>query len=251
MVRPDVIVVNPSSVDYPLWREVMNRPVHSDAVGRVIVVHYKDHKGPDYSSFIKGAMPDCTHVDIGNIPDGRDWRDVAVNQGLKCVKSEWVVFMEQDFIPTVPLYFFLRAGKAAEECDVVGWVDGATDPLGMPINPMTRFHPSFLMVNRRALSKTSKDFSAHTSRGFDHFGLFSFELGAAGVGVSTLPRIGLKVETDWNHWAGVTHNFHLVMQGQPPCYQVEEFKRFVSLSLAATVPQHPDFRALCLKCLTY
>ncbi len=249
MVKPDVIVVNPSSVDYPLWRHTMEQV--RDQLGQVIVVHYNDYKGASYSDFVRGAMPWATHVAATAGPG--DWRNLAVHSGLAKSQSEWVVFMEQDFLPAFPAAFFglLRMlPKYSGRPDVLGWWDGDVGVQLQPLNHMTRLHPSLLMVNRQLIESTSRDFGAHTEKGHDHFGLFTEELKASSARIVSLAEQGVPKQ-DWHHWAGITHNFHLVMRGEAPCHNVEEFKRYVRLSLDAPVQQHPNFVALCQKCLTY
>ena len=246
-MKPDVIVVNPSSMDYPLWRHTVEQV--RDQLGKIIVVHYPDHKGRVYTDFVIRAMKhlDVTHIHIGNEPG--DWRNNAIRNALSKT-GELVLFTEQDFIPKDPVAFFQhtielfegnRAGNLG--LDVLGFSDGGEPAIGR------RLHPAFLMARWDSIAKTAMDFSARPDIGLDHFGMFSNELILGNDQIRTLESVGLYPDIHWKHWAGVTHNYNLVMAGQKPCYKLDEFKQYVEMAIATPVLQQIGFVELCEKCI--
>lgn len=241
LVRPDVIVVSPKCMDYPLWRAHID--LYHSYFGRVYNVLYNDNRPGDYSRFVAESSPLISCLDNqGNT--GRDWREAAVKLALSKSTSEWVLFLEQDFMPVHGPSFYDRCldSDLLASCDAVGFVDGDELKIGV------RLHPAFLLVRRSFVDRTTLDFAPHTDQGRDHFGVFSDDLLKLGARIKTLASIGLP-STVWKHWAGVTHNFNLVMAGEKPCYMIDDFKEFVRQSLGVHVRQNPTFMALCQQAL--
>lgn len=240
MIKPDVITVSPRSLDYPLWRSLMTR--HRDMFREIHHVIYDDHRGVDYSAFAGESLSSRLHA--VPVHGGQDWRNVAVNAALNASWSEWVLFLEQDFLPLgchqTQRDFFEQVFTRGCRVDAVGFRDGS--------DSRYRYHPAFLLVHRDRILQTSRMFAP--SQGMDHFGVFSQELDKQRIYFQSLENLALIEGRDWKHWAGVSHNMHLAMEGKPPCYRPDEFREFIELSLAADVPQHPDFVSLMRRCLS-
>lgn len=240
-MKPDVVVTNPYSIDFPLWRETMER--HRDKFGRIIIGFYQDNRNEDYTGFIIENTPWSMIADITSITG--DWRNEVVNECLKLSSSDRILFLEQDFLADEN--FWQSIFEIAKSYDVVGFTDvGNSGNFSEQFYPVwlegIRLHPAFLLVKRSLLNKTSKDFSAYPQKDLDHFGLFSNEL------LSQRPKfLDLHKIPGWKHYASVTYNFMLVRDGKPPVR--EDFKEFVRLCTEAKVKQDPRFLAWCEKCL--
>ena len=238
MVKPDMITVAPDHLDFPPWRALVlkNQPMFN----RVINVFHPANHMVNIKNFVKGQLPSVTHLE--SVLDGSDWRNLSVNLGLANSNSEWVLFLEQDFLPLTES-FLPEVFRAAEQCDVIGLTYGGPWKLG------NRLHPAFLLVKRSAVELTSKDFSV--TEGLDHFGYFCDQLLSLDLSYMSLEDLNLLEDRDWYHWNGVCNNLTLVQTGSRPNYKPERLKEYAQLCLDAKVVQDPGFTALCNKVLQY
>lgn len=248
LLTPDLLVVCSSSIDFPLWRQLVRNQRHRFA--QVILATYHTGAQPDLVSFFQHTLDgDGLVIDIGRTPAQRDWRDVAVNHGLQAISpaNPWILFMEQDFLVPDPEKFFGRVFNPPDGVDVIGFVEG-----GEPWNPRHRLHPAFTLVRRDLVELTSKDFAAHPDDlGVDHFGVFSAELHQLGARLATLQELGLKEDQDWTHLAGCTQNYTLMTDPAGPNYQPQAFQEYLRATLRATVPLHPLYVERVLRYLEH
>lgn len=245
MVKPDIIVTQPYSIDYPLWRAFIQD--NRDLFDKVILGYYQDWRKFNFKDFIMQAMPDAVHVDCGVVPGNKDWRDWCVNAALKESKSDWVLFLETDFIASSG--FYRDVFTIVNDYDVVGYSDkerttswqGNTGDWSSTV----RLHPAYILVSRSLIDQTSKDFGAHPDKDRDHFGVFTEEL------YHLKPRFyDLNKRSDWKHYAGLYSNYMLVQAGNKPNYKPEEFKQYVKLAMNAPVIQDPRFLEWSNECLS-
>lgn len=233
--RPDLILVNPYSIDYPLWRETMAK--HQAKFRKIINGFYQDYRRHDFKDFIVENTPWAISVDAGNIEG--DWRNWTVNKCLPLVTSDWVLFLEQDFVATDE--FWEKILEDANDYDVVGFTDvsngGASSLQDSPEWQVgVRLHPAFILVRRELIDQTQKDFGAHPENNLDHFGTFTDDLRKLN------PRfLNLFKYEGWKHYAGVYGNYMAVLAGNRPFFNVEDFKEFVQMSIEAKVKQDPRF----------
>lgn len=186
-MKPCILVTHPRDVLYPIfyWRINRDRALFN----KVIVVMTQSGSTREYTDYIKTAIKDVTV--ITNYPyEGKDWRHDAVREGLYEVRSDHVLFLEQDFL--VHDGFFEAICELGESYQTIGFREGE------------RFHPACLLTSMAALAKTGKDFSVDPDVG-DHFVKVSRELDALGNWVSLRDLLLPK----WHHMSGLTQNFRL------------------------------------------
>lgn len=234
MIKPDIITTNSYSLDFPYWRWLME--TNKDKFGLIFNVFCDDHRKLNFRDFIMANTPWAQSIDIANIFQG-DWRNNTVNAGLRKSNSNWVLFLEQDFIPEQD-DFFDKVFTEVENYDVAGFVDNGEDwVVGK------RLHPAFLIVRTALLRKTRLDFAAHPDKDRDHFGTFTDEL------LKFTPLFLDIRKYKWKHIAGVSSNYMLVAEGKKPNYKLDEFKDFVMMSMGAPVIQDQRFLELSSKCI--
>lgn len=215
MVKPDLIVCWPKDIFFPFFVKRINRD--RGLFDKVIIVMTEGSLDGDCTRDIEhtlaGAIilaPNLLELAAG----GKDWRNVATNIALEKSDSSHVLFMEQDFL--VGDDFFKKLFTAAEDFDVIGFRDN------------NRLHPACLLVKRKILDTTSKDFGAYPPED-DHFSKVTKELMKPG-GWVTLDELGI---TNWYHMAGLTHNTRMDKQGRVIPYRPDEYKLYKLLSQVA------------------
>ena len=199
---PDIITVWPIDTYYPLFVKQMNRD--RDLFGRIIVVMTPGNPGFDFTKDVKQEINNATVIspDILKLTaGGKDWRNVAVNEGYKLVRSDYVLHLEQDFIAGENFYKDLI--EKGDGLDMVG------------IKEESRFHPCCLLMNKQAVEKTDKDYSAHPPE-YDHFGKITSQIKSS----ATLEELGLK---DFYHISGLTHNFRI----KDVFHRIDEFYTYL------------------------
>lgn len=219
-MKPDVIVAHPKDIYYPYWADLMNR--NRSLFGRLIIVMTSPNSDRDYTKYLKkirGSM--IINQDIQKLTaGGKDWRNIATNLALEKSDSEYVLFLEQDFL--VKDKFFEKLFEGAKGYFAVGF------------NSSKRLHPACLLVKKEIINKTDRDFSAKPPA-YDHFGLFTHLIKSWG-NWTTLEELGL---TDWLHLAGLTHNFRV----WPPNYYPNRFYNYLVCS--ADLDQPEGWRVFC------
>lgn len=217
-IKPDVIIVWPSGVDYPLCRWQLQ--AYKPFFNKTIIATYT-HGNPDFRPFLKQVMKQTIFVDAGF--DSDTWRERMTLLALGESKAEWVLFTEQDFIWKDD-HFFYKVLEAAKTHDVVGIRQGE------------RLHPSFLLVKRKILDRTKKDFSVNGD-GKDHFWNVSQELLKIGKFID-IREIGLFEGIDWYHFSSLTWNLFRIKDGNvAEFHEVNEFLVYNTLSRTSKVVQ--------------
>ncbi len=222
-MKPDLIITWPRNVEYPLFRQFV-RDSRSN-FGKVIIVFTSSGSEIDYSQFVINAMSndDCIFLSSSPILPGEDWRNVAIQDALKLTTSDWLWFMEQDFLVTDPA-FWDEINEYITYREVIGVKENSG-----------RLHPCCLLIRRDTLNRTGCDFGIVQDQ-MDHFGLIQSDLEALDVFITGLtPKY-------YHHMNGLSHNFHLASTMQEVTYYPDEFKRYLSGCLTLTgVPLDPRF----------
>lgn len=216
MIKPDVIVVWPKHCDYPLFREFLRS--NKDLFNKVIIAITQIESDWDFTEEIK-ALADEDTIVFNSVSFG-DWRDAATNQALNMSEDPWVLFIEQDF--------FISRDELVKVFE---------RDLQTGFKESERIHPGFLLVHKRKINNTSKNFEAKPPY-YDHFGMFTQQIG----------DLEFLEPGTYRHMNGLTHNFTLCMRNEPQyIYKKDEFIAYLLDSVK--VPVSDDYLLLVDKCL--
>ena len=160
-----------------------------------------------------------------------DWRDLAVRDLLVHSNSDYVLFLEQDFLfKNETIFEFLPKYTRP----FLGYKQGE------------RIHPAFALVARSVVEKTSKDFSARPDHGYDHFGLFFMEVLKQIDEPRFIDNYNFENQKHFYHLNALTQNFHVFQAGEQ-FFKLDEFLTYIDGCLTLKVPQSDKFQALCEK----
>lgn len=232
MFKPDVIVSWPRNCDYPIWRYFIK--THRTLFDKVIVSFTETYQGYDYRDFIKTAMDkdDITFLQAP-LPQGKqDWRDLSVTDALKYSHNSWVWFTEQDFLINGFNFWSEVYDKVEKKFDLIG------------ITQSGRLHPACIFVKREVIDKTNRYFGIVEGKG-DHFSVFQEDVERLKIN-----RVYLANEEQYSykHLNGFSHNFRLISEGKEPNYQVDEFLKYLQLSLEFEylIPINAEYKLVAL-----
>ena len=218
MIKPDVITIYPFAYDYPVWRELITKNRHF--FNQVIISFTYNDVSRDYREFLKENHKDFTFIDNGG---SSEWYDGAINSALEAVKSDYVLFLEQDFYFTPK--FLNKTFKIIEETDFICWEQN------------TRFHLAYFLTTMRAIDQTSRYFQDVPRYRLDCFDLFCAEMLVRSGDFTTFT--GYK---NCGHLNGLTHNLRLGIEGNiENIYEPDKFKNYLEKSLIADVKQLPEW----------
>lgn len=221
MIKPDIILVWPLHLDYPLMRYNLDK--YRDYFRSITITFSNHHMGIDYSNFIRANLPFANFIEYGG--KAKDWRNGAINEALDVMpKDGYVLFLEQDFFWTKR---FLD--KVLQHPHLV-----------LHFTEGKRIHPAFSLVKRILVDETSRDFSAYPDKdNKDHFGKFFDEL-LIGTHIDDLE---VKRCEDYYHLNGLSQNYMNVKNDQP-LYQPDDFLFYnyecINLPIDKS-PNHPQF----------
>ena len=229
-MRPDIVVAWPDNCDYPLWR----KEIHDNRgkFENVIVVFTRTNKGRNYSDFVRDQMLDdgVTMIDSPMVMPGQDWRNVAVNAGLKHSRSEWIYFTEQDFYPT-PL-FYREMQKLAQ--------DGFCC---MAVYQGERMHPCAIVMDRPLLEMLDLNFGIVPGVS-DHFSIIQNQIDRLDAPTAHFS------EKNYYHYNGLSHNWALVCSGEPAVYHPQEFVDHLTACIQSGVVIDPEWRRIAERAIT-
>src|SRR3990167_523644 len=173
MIKPDLILIWPRAFDFPLIREFIVR--NRKRFAQVIVSFTHNSVDRDYRQFLKQIHPDFTFVDsVKNV----NWYDDAVNEAIEAVKSEWVMFMEQDFTCTDE--FLKDLLTVGELYQYLAYEEGQ------------RLHLCCMLTKLSTINLTTRYFGTSPRYGLDCFDLFMAQIEVIHKELgSTLEKAGL------------------------------------------------------------
>lgn len=230
MSKPDVIVVQPSNVDFPLFRYQIRK--YREYYNKVIIV-FSESFGAKYNftGAIKFFMGQDNITFIDSIVGGGDWRHNSVQAARKCIESENVLFLEQDFI--------MESGFER----LLSLLNRTTDTIVGFKCPTGRLHPAFLFVPSKLITEKS-NFAPNTPE-HDHFGAFSESIMATDTPYKDLDT--LIHPDEWEHLQGLTSNYDLLINGSSPSYKVNRFKEYNKRVLATDIDISEAFEEIIKK----
>lgn len=184
-----VIVSWPDGLDFPVFRAKL--PELLKHVGEV-VISFNRHGHTSLRKWLKDhmQMDGVVLIDGENAPHGGDWRNKSTNAALDVARGDMILSLEQDFLIYDYDWFFGRVRQSSKE--IVGFRE------------TNRLHPAFLLVSRRLLDSTHKDFSV-MGTGQDHFAAVSSQLLANKY--DTLYGLGLTDGVHYKHLRGLSDNY--------------------------------------------
>jgi hypothetical protein len=194
---------------------------------RVIISFSNHHCPPDIRQFIMDNMQEDRVVFVDSSNQYHEhWYQKGMMSAIACSTSSHILFTEQDFII-----------KNEGLLETVFQQDGV---VGFKEASLSRLHPAFCYIPRDVFEKTTKDFT-NNSPHWDNFGKITVDLDNQNVPYQTLEELGFSSPGDWEHLAGLTHNYTLLIRNEPITYQKERFIEFNRQSLALDIPQDPVF----------
>lgn len=228
-MRCDLLVTWPVNCDYPLWRQFIRD--HRSRFNDVVIIFTAAPGSYDYSQFVTDSMKsdEVTFRFSPNPVGTEDWRDVATRLGLMYCGGEWVWFTEQDFYPKEG--FFTQVDAMIRDG---GYVVAAYQG--------ERMHPCSIFVERQFLYSLRHDFGIESGR-LDHFGKMQEQIERE-VKPKRIP------EDLYKHMNGLSHNWRLVVEGQQPNHQPQEFIKLLKASLEVKVPLHLEYIRVANKAIS-
>jgi len=98
------------------------------------------------------------------------------------------------------------------------------------VNIGVRMHPCCIFAKRKTIDKTSKNFGIVLNK-LDHFGIFQNDLEKLGVKIYLMADNVKAEEKSFFHFNGLSHNWHLLSQGETPNYEPERFLTYLEQCL--------------------
>jgi hypothetical protein len=215
---------------------------YRDFFDKIVLVWHVTYGHLNYSKEIEGYMKqdDITTFDLPRHSAAQSWKDVGNNAALNICTSKHVLLLEHDIIYHNDKFWEIVLNHSHP---LVGWKEGAISN-----NYITekRFHPSFLLVERELLEKTSKNFSEKKGV-YDVYGGITPELQALAETVY-LEELGLVRLVDWEHIRGCSYDYSMVQNNKSPLARRNNFRLFNQMSLEVEIEKHPAFLPIIRKC---
>jgi hypothetical protein len=210
----DVIVAWPNNCDYPLFRKFIRD--NRDRFNRVFIVITEANRKENYANFLTEVMHrDDVDFIFRPTQTEKDWRDDAVNEALNRSKSQWVWFVEQDFIPADD--FFSTIEAQFDQSDALA------------IYQEKRMHPACIFARRDIIDKTSRKFGIVPNVS-DHFSIFQKEI------EDNLSAKVYRIHEDlYQHLNGLSSNLTQIQDGQDPNYRPDEVAKYLKKSFESLV----------------
>lgn len=235
-VFPDLIVPWPVHLDYPPFRLFVR--YYRRFFNRVFIVFTPYESEWNFVEEVKRHMKlDFVDFITTETKSGEDWRNIATNAALNLSTSKWILFMEQDFL-IAPGKHLENIWRQKKHSQIIGFKESGT-----------RLHPGFLLVERKVIDRTDRDFSAYPPE-YDHFDKFTEQFGS--IHVTLLDDIGIEKDRGYKHMNGLSHNLALCQRGDTKdIYKRDEFVEYLENSdLNIEVTQkYKDLIAHCKKVL--
>ena len=248
MKSKSLIICHIKNCDYPLWRRWLDK--HYNFFDEVII-YWSDHfRHMYYDKFIEDSLkhiPNIKFLPFQPYEYGvADWRNVATNRMLDVAKGEWIISIEQDFFCRDWNRLLGAITEASKTYDFLGY-KGYQGQTGYQDYLTGNYvHPSFFFMKRETLEKTSKDFTAETSKGCDHFGLITQDAERMRIPIWYTQDNGF-LEEEAFHLGGVNQNY---LEGLKPEYvfhRPDWFYIYNYWCRKADVPQSPLFTKISLE----
>lgn len=227
MIKPDIILTWPTSTDYPFYRYQLTK--YRSYFNQIIVCLSNTWQQPDLQRSLISELEKINAIILPapQIKSQEDWRSIAVNNCLKYVRSEHILFMEQDFIIHSGQFLPTVLGSGGE---YIGFRDGNVAE--------NRSHPAFLIVKTEAVFKTELNFAPNYP--LDHFATFSKQLDNV-LQYTSLQSLGLTEPETFEHLCGLQSNYSILKNKGMPNYRPERLKAYNQQILDMKLHTIPEF----------
>lgn len=214
MISPDLIITQPKSAEFPRFIYDLKR---YRSYFSQILVSMSGTETNELGDLIKQSYVDHLNAIICDpTTSSSDWRTNSINGCIPYLKSEYCLFIEQDFI--ILNDKFLDTVFSTPNLFLCGALEDHLYP---------RIHPSWFLVKSDLLKLVDLDFAPYSHNGltYDHFHRISRALLDL-VPLVSLSDLGLKPHLDYDHLQGLTSNYYLISIGQYPNFNPEQFKKY-------------------------
>jgi len=248
MIKPDLIIISPVSVDYPIWRGWIKK--YNNFFEKVCFVWSETHRGLDVRGFVEGDLKDVKNIEYIYTtqwtPGKGDWANICMQEALKKSHANSFLLLHQDLL--IKNDKLLPTILQDEQNQLISFFEG--------VRGCTRFCPAFFLIHKDIYSQTSQDFSAGQVMwegqltSVDHLGKISVELLQIYPQFKTLSDFGFLEPDDYEHIKGLAGCYHLLLEGKTPKQVVEIYPRFAVLNrqiLACGEKIHPNWANLIQK----
>lgn len=248
-MKPDLLITWIKHCDYPIFRARLEE--HRDFFGKVIIYWSEHNRFPYFDHFIQESLHHLNVVNLDPVYTDwgtEDWRNKSTNHMLDFSDSEWVCSVEQDFFVDNWKELLNRVEKESETYDLIGY-KGHQGQEGRQSGYLQGdyVHPAFWFMRRTALERTSKNFSADTTRGCDHFGLISREAQKSGITTSYIQDWGFGEFIRAFHLGGVNQNYLNFENPDYTFHRPDIFFAYNYWCRLANVPQSEKFTEISLR----
>ncbi len=249
MKNPDLLITWIKHCDYPIFRSFLRK--RRGFFGKIIIYWSEHFRDMYYDKFIQDDLKDLGNIQfIPNIEYKygiEDWRNIATNRMLQETNSEWICSVEQDFFAKDWDKLLNSITDASKNFDLLGY-KGYQGQAEHQASYLTGnyVHPAFWFMKRELLEKTTKNFSADTEKGCDHFGLITREIEKMKIPIWYTQDNGFP-EEDAFHQGGINMNY--LEFGKPGfvLHRPKQFFLYNFWSMRAPVVQNTQFFDLCVK----
>ena len=95
-IKPDLIVMHPCNVDFPLWRHFVrtNRALFDQVI---VAFTQRNVSGPNICNFLKKEMEQDNAIFV-HTPIRVHWDHESITAGIALSKSEYFLLMHEDFL---------------------------------------------------------------------------------------------------------------------------------------------------------
>jgi len=250
-MKSDLLVCWIKHCDYPIFRKFLKK--HREFFGKIIIYWSEHFRHMYYDKFIQEDLATLGNIQfLENIEykyGVEDWRNIATNYMLKHSTSEWICSVEQDFFTKDWNKLFKAIEEASKTYDLLGY-KGYSKQAGQehqdPYLTGNYVHPAFFFMKRATLEKTSRDFTADTSKGCDHFGLITQDSLRLEIPIWYTQDNGFP-EKDTFHQGGINFNYLEFGKENSEIHRPELFYLYNYWSMKADVKQNSQFYTLMME----
>lgn len=245
MKSKSLIITWITACDYPIFRRWLKR--YCGFFDEIIITWSEHFRHMKYDKFIEESLkhiPNIKFIPFKEYEYGiADWRNVSTNRMLDTATGDWIISIEQDFFAKDWDKLLKAVTEASKTYDFLGYKGYQKQQSYQDYLSGNYVHPAFWFMKRETLEKTSKDFTADTSKGCDHFGLITQDVERLNIPIWYTQEHGFPEETTF-HQGGINMNYLEFGKEDFVLHRPELFYVYNYWSMKV-IPQDPEFLELC------